>query len=766
MARPLFASALVYFGVTLLIGREVLATLSTALIAGIGDAALNAAILTWNARHVPGTEAWFDFPAFYPATDALTFSEHLLGLSVVATPIFWLTGDAVTTYNVTLLATYVLCGVAMFALVWSLTGSGTASFLAGFAYAFAPYRVSQAAHIQMLAAFWAPLSLLGLHRFLELGRTGLKPRRRWPWLALFAVCWMLQGAANGYFLVFFSVLVGFWVLGFVLSQRRWRDAGMIAVAAALASLPLIPILLRFVEAHARYGLSRAPGEIASFSADVTSVVCAPPRLDVWGFGLSVCGGETELFPGVALVVLCAVAAWGARQPHPGRSRRHVIATSLSAALLVLAVLMIAAALAVAVGGRWRWELGPVHLSASSVTKPFAQGMSALVMAGALSPAVWATIRRASVPGLYLLIAALMWALSWGPSPRLYGKPALEHGPYAALLLLPGLDGLRVPARFWMMAVLCLCVAMGVLLAEALRRRKASAGAARTLAVIGAGLLALDGLTSLPAAVLQPTAPRPDLLRGGITLALPLGSTLDFDVAVQLDAIRGGWVAVNGYSGYEPPHYGRLREASRQEDAEVLNFFAKRSDLHVVVRDDSPRHIALVERQPGVEVVGAAHGLRQYRIPRQGTQSASEPTGDRLAIASLSVSCSPEKMLLAIDGKTETRWECGAQHAGQEVTVDLGTVSTVGMIVPALGRFTTDYPRHLVVETSVGGNNWEQAWDDGTLVEAFEAVVRDPRRTPMVIPFTPRLARYVRLRLMSRDDVWFWTITELEVWTGR
>jgi hypothetical protein len=37
---------------------------------------------------------------------------------------------------------------------------------------------------------------------------------------------------------------------------------------------------------------------------------------------------------------------------------------------------------------------------------------------------------------------------------------------------------------------------------------------------------------------------------------------------------------------------------------------------------------------------------------------------------------------------------------------------------------------------------------------------------MVIRFTPRLARYVRLRLMSRDDVWFWTITELEVWTGR
>jgi hypothetical protein len=113
-----------------------------------------------------------------------------------------------------------------------------------------------------------------------------------------------------------------------------------------------------------------------------------------------------------------------------------------------------------------------------------------------------------------------------------------------------------------------------------------------------------------------------LLRGGIVLSLPLGSNLEYDVAAQLDAIRGGWVAVNGYSGYEPPHYGRLREASRQEDAEVLTLFQSRSDLNVVVRDDAPRLVALVEGHPGARVVGAAHGLRQYRISRQGTQPAS------------------------------------------------------------------------------------------------------------------------------------------------
>ncbi len=49
-------------------------------------------------------------------SDVLAFSEHLLGLSVIATPLYWLTGNTLLSYNVTLLLTYPLCGLAMYAL--------------------------------------------------------------------------------------------------------------------------------------------------------------------------------------------------------------------------------------------------------------------------------------------------------------------------------------------------------------------------------------------------------------------------------------------------------------------------------------------------------------------------------------------------------------------------------------------------------------------------------------------------------------------------
>jgi hypothetical protein len=140
--------------ITGILGRDVLANLGSTIANDPGDPLLTAAILKWNATHIPFTDAWYQFPIFYPTRDTLTFSEHLLGLSVIASPIYWLTQNTVVTYNVVLLLTFPLCAMAMYALVLRLTGSVPGAFIAGLAFAFAPYRMSQLPHIQMLATFW------------------------------------------------------------------------------------------------------------------------------------------------------------------------------------------------------------------------------------------------------------------------------------------------------------------------------------------------------------------------------------------------------------------------------------------------------------------------------------------------------------------------------------------------------------------------------------------------------------------------------------
>jgi hypothetical protein len=48
---------------------------------------------------------------------------------------------------------------------------------------------------------------------------------------------------------------------------------------------------------------------------------------------------------------------------------------------------------------------------------------------------------------------------------------------------------------------------------------------------------------------------------------------------------------------------------------------------------------------------------------------------------------------------------------------------------------------------------------------LEAALDRPRETRVVIPFSPRAARYVRLRKTGGDVDTFWSIAELEVWGG-
>ena len=159
-----------------------------------------------------------------------------------------------------------------------LTARRDAAIVAGLAFAFAPYRMGQLSHLQMLAYYWAPLALLGLHRWLRTGRTG--------WLAVLATAWLLQALTNGYAMFHFSVLLGLWTLWFVRplrSARRWRLPGR------RPPHPLVPVMLMYRRVHEQLHLVRDINEIKRFergyrrlpgarraSCGCGEIGCAPP----------------------------------------------------------------------------------------------------------------------------------------------------------------------------------------------------------------------------------------------------------------------------------------------------------------------------------------------------------------------------------------------------------------------------------------------------------------------------------------------------------
>ena len=130
--------------------------------------------LAWVSRGVVTAPLrLFDANIFHPARLTLAGSDHMLGALPVAAPVYWATGNPVATLNAVVLTSFPLAGLAAFVLVAAETGSGPAGLLAGFVYAFAPWRTHSFVPVQTFSIQYLPLALLALTAYLRRGRRAL-----------------------------------------------------------------------------------------------------------------------------------------------------------------------------------------------------------------------------------------------------------------------------------------------------------------------------------------------------------------------------------------------------------------------------------------------------------------------------------------------------------------------------------------------------------------------------------------------------------------
>ena len=403
-----------------------------------GDPLLNAWILWWNAQAVPFTDAWWNPPMFYPMRGALTLSEHLAGVGLFTTPLFLAGATPALAYNLALLASCALSGFFTYLLVLRLTGSPAASFCAGLAYALAPFRAGQLSHLQVLTSQWLPVMLLALHGYVD------TDKRRW--LVLFGAAWIVQSLSNGYYLLFAPALVFLWMLWFVVSRRRWRQAGAIAAAWAISSLALIPALLEYVDVHHALGLTRPLGEILQFSGEPGSFLKPAPMLRFWPERL-VPTVEDFLFPGLTVVLAALLAAPSAIASLRRRDDRGKISNAwlfyMLAALAMAALTLGPARPDEGLAGwlrPYQWLMILPGFDGVRVPVRFAMLMAlCLAVACGLGLSMIFPARRTLRAVLTVAIAAglaidgALEPLGDSPPP---GRVELPHAPAAAVLELP------------------------------------------------------------------------------------------------------------------------------------------------------------------------------------------------------------------------------------------------------------------------------------------------------------------------------------------
>jgi hypothetical protein len=610
--------------------------------ADLGDPVFVMWVLAWDCQQllailsgdVSRLFTFFDANIFYPAPLTLAYSEHFLAQAVQILPVWALTGNPILCYNLLFLATFALSGLGAYLFVRELTGNPRAAFVAGVLFAFAPYRFPQGSHLHVLSSQWMPFALYGLRRFFDsVGSADSVRGGRWRPLFGATAALIAQNLSCTYYLMFFAPFVAAYVLWEIWQRRLWAQRRLWLQLGAVAGIVLVvtvPILLPYAMVQEQLQIARSRGELSVYAADVYSYLTAVREQIVWGDILRLYPkSEGDLFPGLVAVVLAVIGIATWRRDASAITAPPV--TKVAWALIAVATLHLVAAGATMLYRRVTLDVGLFAIRITNVDQLLLRALVLMIIAAIVSPGYRARIVEfMRTRGFFVLALFLAVWLSLGVSPLTLGRPLNLTGIYAVLYeYVPGFDGLRVPARFGMIAVLMLAVLGGYGAAAVTRWRWATPVlVALTCAFLAEGIVRpfpINGMGTLrdyttPEARVYRPARAPAVYQrlaseSHVVLAeLPLGQP-DYDIRAMFYSIVHHARLLNGYSGFFPQHYGLLALTLSDVPGQATTAWGALREIgasHVIV------HEAAWPDDRGPKTTAALKQLGATEIFRDGT----------------------------------------------------------------------------------------------------------------------------------------------------
>ena len=276
---------------------------------------------------------YFDANRFWPLKDSLAFGDALIGYAPTG-----IIGRgphaAMVRYDLLFLFAYALAFFGAYLLARELGLSPAGAAIAGAAFAFAPYRLEQDGHLQVISSGGIPLAIAFAVRGIRLKR---------PWWLFWA--WVVAA---------WQVSIG-WVLGLPFAYGLGGAVAIGVVAWLVRSRPPLPrpmliagaagavlfIAVSYWIAHPYLYIAdnfpasrRSPHEVAAFSGPLKVLLTAPEENWVWG---SATAGfrnslttlqEKTLFPGAVIVLLSLLGLWSSSLSRRTRIGLGILAVAI------------------------------------------------------------------------------------------------------------------------------------------------------------------------------------------------------------------------------------------------------------------------------------------------------------------------------------------------------------------------------------------------------------------------------------------------------
>ncbi len=213
----------------------------------------------------------FQANIYYPNTNTLTYSEHGIGISLLALPAYILSnGNPIIGFNFVMLLSYFLNAYFTYLLVKYFTKRRAAGIIAGIVYGFCSYKILNFGHLQNMVIFYMPLLLLFMYKYFDTRKT--------KFLFGIGLCLLLQSLSSWYHMIFIFLLFGIFALFFIymkrVTKRDFIRFGVMLIPVFLVILPFaLPYFAFNKENQSAYKLD----DLKTYSADFGGYLLPSPN---------------------------------------------------------------------------------------------------------------------------------------------------------------------------------------------------------------------------------------------------------------------------------------------------------------------------------------------------------------------------------------------------------------------------------------------------------------------------------------------------------